>query len=181
MKSASRVAAFLLLLFVALPAAAANEEPKTEPTGLAVPKVGEIEELRLIHAESMTLTRQKSKPQVFQGAVDIAMVGKDGNETRIKAEKVTVYYDQSLKKVEKIEAEGRVKITRLDTVATTELAVYRGNKNTMELLKDPHVKDTRGELSANKITVFLDTNEVVAEGNVRGIVHPATFEEATTR
>ncbi|MBI5116256.1 hypothetical protein HZA56_07250 [Candidatus Poribacteria bacterium] len=175
--------AALALFFLFAPlAVAANETPREEPqANQLIPQVSEMEELRLIHADSMTLTRQKSKPQVFQGAVDIAMVGKDGNETRIKAAKVTVYYDQTLKKVERIEAEGRVRITRLDTVATTELAVYRGNKNTIELLIDPHVKDSRGELSANKIIVHMDTDEVVAEGNVRGIVQPAAFEEATKK
>ena len=49
----------------------------------------------------------------------------------------------------------------------------------MELLVDPYVKDSRGKLSANRITIFIDSDEVVAEGNVRGIVYPEALEEAT--
>jgi len=160
----------------------ANEPSKSEQneeTGL-VPRLPEVEEFRLIHADSMTLTRQKGKPQVFDGAVDIIMVDKQNNETRIRAERITIYYEQDLKKIQKVQAEGRVKVHRLGTEATTDLAVYRGDRNIIELLKDPHVKDSRGELAANKITIFMDSDEVVAEGNVRGIVYPEAIEKAKT-
>ena len=137
----------------------------------------DIEEFRLIHADSMTLTRQKEKPQVFQGAVDIVLVDAKGEETGIKAEKITIYYEQDLKEIERIEAEGRVRVSRLGTVASTDRAVYRADENLIELLIDAHVKDSRGELSADKITVHLDTDDVEAEGNVRGIVYTDAFEE----
>jgi len=143
--------------------------------------MSDIEEVRLIHADSMTLTRQPDKPQVFQGAVDIIMTDEEGQETRIKADKITIYYEQNLKEVKRTEAEGRVKVTRFGSTATTELAIFRGDKNTIELLIDPHVKDSRGELSANKIVIFMNTDEVVAEGNVRGIVHPQAFKETAEK
>lgn len=144
-------------------------------------ETADIEEFRLVHADSMTLTRQKEKPQVFQGAVDIILVDDAGEETQIKAEKITIFYEQDLKRIRRIEAEDRVRISRLGTLATTELAVYSGDKNIIELLIDPYIKDARGELSANKITVNLDTDEVVAEGNVRGVVYTEAFEEATAK
>jgi lipopolysaccharide transport protein LptA len=162
-------------LIIAIASAAPARAAEAPEIGLT-PQVGNIEEFRLIHADSMTLTRQKDKPQVFEGAVDIVLVDEADQETSIKAEKITVFYEQDLKKVRRIEAEGSVKVSRLGTVATTDLAVYRGDDNVIELLIDPHVKDARGELSANKITVYLDTDDVVAEGNVRGIVYPKAFE-----
>ncbi len=173
MKAFIRFAAFIAVLALSSAARAADEPPGA---GLAV-DAQNIEEFRLIHADSMTLTRQSDKPQIFKGSVDIVLVDKAGEETGIKAEKLTIYYEQDLKKIEKIEAEGQVKISRLGSVATTELAVYRGDKSTIELLIDPHVRDSRGELSANKITVYLETDEVVAEGDVRGIVYIDAFEE----
>jgi len=171
--SATLLAALMLCSTVS----AADDSLKT---GL-LPDASGIEEFRLIHADSMTLTRQKDKPQVFKGSVDIILVDEAGDEAEIKAEKITIFYEQDLKKIEKIEAEGRVRISRLGTVATTELAVYRGDKNVVELLIDPHVKDSRGELSANKITVLLGSDEVVAEGNVRGIVYTGAFEEVAAK
>jgi lipopolysaccharide transport protein LptA len=181
-------AALVMVLLLPLAAFAADNRPaeKQAPekqgpeTGL-VPQMESIEEFRLVHADSMTLTRQKSKPQVFKGAVDIVLLDKAGNETGIKADKITVYYEQDLRKLDKIEAEGHVVITRLGTVATTELAVYRGDQNTIELLVDPHVKDSRGELNANKITIHLDSNEVVATGNVKGFLRPESFEKVTAK
>lgn len=167
------IAAVVIAVSPAFPVAAAD---KALDAGLS-PEARDIEEFRLIHADSMTLTRQEDKPQVFEGSVHIILVDEADEETEIKAEKITIFYEQDLKKVRKIEAEGRVKVSRLGTVTTTELAVYRGDENVIELLIDPHVKDARGELSANKITIYLDTDEVVAEGNVRGIVYPKAFEE----
>ena len=173
----------VLLLLFASPYVAAEETPEagTLPGGDFTAGMSDIEEFRLVHADSMTLTRQADKPQVLEGAVDIIMADEKGEETRIKADKITIYYKQDLKQTERIEAEGRVKITRLGSTATTELAVFRGDKNTIELLVDPHVKDSRGELSANKIIVFMKNDEVVAEGNVRGIVYPEAFKETTDK
>ena len=171
------------ILLLAFSAAAADETPETGRTSSTqlTSKMAAIQELKLIHADTMTLTRQKEKPQVFKGSVDIIMVDEAGLETSIKTDKMTIYYKEDLKKVERIEAEGRVRISRLGTVATTALAVYRGDKNVMELLIDPHVKDSRGELSANRISIFMDSDEVVAEGNVRGVVYPETLEEETAK
>lgn len=166
------IAATFLLMARAVPVIAADAPEIGLP-----PQAGDIEEFRLIHADMMTLTRQKDKPQVFEGDVHIVLVDEADEETEIKAEKITIFYEQDLKKMRRIEAEGKVRVNRLGTQASTELAVYRGKENVLELLIDPHVKDARGELSASKITIYLDTDEVVAEGNVRGIVYPKAFEE----
>ena len=181
MRTGAWIAPFAVLCVVALPAAAAEKasEAGKKPVAGLTAAAPDIEEFQLIHADSMVLTRQKGKPQVFQGSVDIVMVDKAEQKTRIQAEKMTIYYEQDQKKVQRIEAEGHVRIERADIVATTELAVYRGDRNIMELLVDPHVKDSRGKLSANRITIFIDSDEVVAEGNVRGIVYPEALEEAT--
>jgi lipopolysaccharide export system protein LptA len=164
------------LAIIVAPAYPAIAEDDQLVGGLA-PEAGDIQEFKLIHADMMTLTRQEDKPQVFKGSVHIVLVDEAGEETEIKAEKITILYEQNLKEVRRIEAEGRVKVSRLGSVATTELAIYRGDENVIEMLIDPHIKDSRGELSANKIVIHLDTDEVVAEGNVRGVVYTEAFEE----
>ena len=183
MKNGLKFATLIVLLMLASPAAAAEKASESGPRPAVTPMAAasDIVEFRLIRADSMTLTRQEGKPQVFQGSVDVILVDEDGEETGIKAEKMTIYYEQDLKKVAKIEIEGRVKITRLGAVATTELAVYRGDKNIIELLVDPHVKDSRGELSANKITILLDSDEVVADGDVRGVVYAEALQGASSK
>ena len=169
------VAAAVLAIIVA-PIYPALAEDDQLGAGLA-PEARDIQEFKLIHADTMTLTRQEDKPQVFKGSVHIILVDEADVETEIKAGKITIFYEQNLKKVRRIEAEGRVKVSRLGSVATTELAIYRGDGNVIEMLIDPHVKDERGELSANRITINLDTDEVLAEGNVRGVVYTKAFEK----
>jgi lipopolysaccharide transport protein LptA len=177
------VVVFAVLCTLIRPVLAAEDatEPERKTADRLTPETADIEEFRLIHADSMTLTRQKDEPQVFKGSVDIIMIDKDAQEMRIKAEKITIYYEQTEKKVQKIEAEGDVEIRRLGTVATTDLAVYHGDKNIIELLIDPYVKDARGELRAQKITIFADSDRVVAEGSVSGTVYPEAVERAPTR
>jgi lipopolysaccharide export system protein LptA len=177
------VFAVIIMLLLPLPARATDEgvDGEREAADKLAPGAPDIEEFRLIHADSMTLTRQENEPQIFKGAVDIIMVGKDGLETRIKAGKLTIYYEQNLRKVRRIEVEENVEIHRLGTVATTQRAVYQGDKNIIELLVKPIVKDSRGELSADRITIFADSDKVVAEGNVKGIVYPEALEEAAPR
>ena len=183
MKTGLWAATFLFGLLVVFAAMAAEEMPQPElGTPMApTPDAPRVDEFRLLHADSMTLTRQEDKPHVLEGAVDIIMVDKAGNETEIEAEKITIYYEKDLKKIKRIEAEKRVKITRLGTVATTELAVYRGGENIVELLIDPQVKDSRGQLSANRITIHLNSDEVVAEGDVKGVVLPVAIEEVSSK
>ncbi|GAB4336838.1 MAG: hypothetical protein Kow0099_09990 [Candidatus Abyssubacteria bacterium] len=181
MKIVRALAMCILLCLLAAPAPATGEEGLPSDQRKDPAALPDIEQFKLIHADSMTLTRQKNKPQIFQGAVDIILLDKEGQESRIETEKLTIYYDQEAKKVQRMEAEGKVRITRQGSVATTDLAVYRGDRNIIELLIDPHVKDSRGELAANKITLFLDSDRVVAEGNVRGVVYPETFEKEETK
>ena len=170
------LAAALMTIISAVPASAQDGVA----AGLASEQ-GDIQEFKLIHADSMTLTRHKDKPQLFKGAVHIVLVDAEDEETDIKAEKLTIYYEQDLKEIERIEAEGRVRVSRLGSVASTERAVYRGDKNQIELLVNARVKDSRGELRADKITVYLDTDDVEAEGNVRGIVYTDAFEEVVAK
>ena len=179
MKSFALITVLAMLCLPIVPALAADESEKA--TDVFAAEAADIEEFRLIHADSMTLTRKQDEPQVLEGSVDIILTDKEDHETRIKADKMTIYYKQDLRKVQKIEAEKSVEISRLGTVATTELAVYQSDKNIIELLKEPHVKDSRGELSADKITILIDSDKVVAEGNVKGTVYPEALEKATTK
>ncbi len=176
MKPALLFVVVAALVLAVAPISPAIAEDDSAVAGFA-PEAGDIQEFKLIHADTMTLTRQEDKPQVFEGSVHIILVDESGEETEIKAEKITIFYAQNLREVRRIEAEGRVKVSRLGAVATTGLAIYRGGENVIEMLIDPCVKDTRGELCANKISIYLETDDVVAEGNVRGVVYTEAFEE----
>jgi lipopolysaccharide export system protein LptA len=176
----SLLAALLVIAVTAAPALC-EDVPSEVVKEAATPEVGSIEEFNLVHADTMTLTRQADKPQVFEGAVDIVLIDKAGEQTGIKAERIEIHYKQDLKKIDRIEAKGGVRISRLGTTASTELAIYRSEKNVIELLIDPRVEDSRGELTADKITVDLDTDDVIAQGNVKGVVYTQAFQETSEK
>lgn len=153
-------------------AAAAPVDAQPPSVQALIPGGSEVAEVRLQHADSMIVTRDPDKPQVFQGNVDVVIVDQSSREARLRAMKISIYYLQKSQEVDRLVAEGQVILTRDDLVATTELAVYDGKQNTVDLLEENHIKDVRGELTADRIRVHLETNQVTAEGNVHGVVYP---------
>lgn len=137
----------------------------------------EFKELQLINADVMTLSGQPNEPQVFKGNVELLVVGERFNNLSLKADKVDVHYSQDARQVSKVVAEGHVVITRNGSRATTELAVFHIDTNRLELLVDPKVVDAQGEITANKMTLHIDTDTVVAEGNVKGVLYPRIAEK----
>lgn len=139
---------------------------------------GGIQEVKIIHADSMSLTWEEKEPQILKGKVKIQITDQQSQQFTIMADKISIYYLTKKKELEKVVAEGRVEIIRPEgNRATTELAVYHGRENKIELLIDPKVEDTRGEMTANKITINLETETALAEGNVKGIVYPERVED----
>lgn len=151
------------------PAAALNSEG-------VVPGASDISEVRLIRADSMALTQSAGQPQVLNGDVEVVVVDTNQRESRINAMKISIFTAGKERQVDRLVAEGRVVMVREGLTAKTELAIYDGKQNTLDLLQDNYVHDARGELTADRIRVNLATNQVSAEGNVRGIVYPQAFE-----
>jgi len=120
----------------------------------------------------MEVSQREGQPQVLQGNVDMTLVDRRDNSTRVQAQKITVFYDAKLGAADRIVAEGSVVITREDLVANTELMVYDSRQETVDLLEENLVRDKRGELTADRIRIHLRTDQVSAEGNVRGVVYP---------
>lgn len=143
-----------------------------------VPGTTQISEVRLIHADSMAVTQKPAEPQVFQGHVDVIVVDRDRREARLKATKVTIFTIPGSRQVDRIIAEGGVVMVREGLTAKTELAVYDGRQGTVDLLQENYVEDARGQLTADRIRIYLETNQVSAEGNVRGIVFPQQLNES---
>ena len=71
----SSIMIVLVVFAVSSYAVAAEEAPKPDRSSITqlTEEMPEIEKLTLVHADSMTVTRQKDKPQVLEGAVDIIL------------------------------------------------------------------------------------------------------------
>lgn len=167
------LAAVVLTALAGAGPAAAQE---TDAGQTLVPGGSEVREVRLQHADSMAVTRDPSKPQVFEGNVDVVVVDTRDQEARLQATKISIFYLPETRQVDRLIAEGNVIMTRESLRATTELCVYDGRANTVDLLEDNYIKDARGELTADRIRVDLESNQVQATGNVRGVVYPKRLD-----
>ena len=148
----------------------ARGHAETGEAGLPGPS--QITEVRLVHADSMAVTQQAGAPQVFQGHVDVIVVDRERREARLKATKITILTVAGTKDVDRIVAEGRVVMKREGLTAKSELAVYDGRQGTVDLLQDNFLEDSRGQLTADRIRIYLESNRASADGNVRGIIFP---------
>lgn len=113
----------------------------------------------------------KERKIVFQGNVRARQ-----RDTLIFADKLTTYYDRAGKDVERIVAEGNVKITQLDKVATSREAVFENFTRRIILKGDPHLWQGKDELRGEMITVYLDEDRVFVE-KARGVFTPSRLRE----
>ena len=167
------VIAWAVSMLIAFPAPLLGEDLET-----LVPESSSISEVRLIQADSMALTQRPGEPQVLRGNVEIVIVDREKRESRIRAAKISIFTSEKPRRFERVVAEGRVIMEREGMTAKSELAVYDGRQGTVDLLEDNYIHDARGELTADRIRVNLNTNQVAAEGNVRGVIYPREFKSS---
>ncbi|RII30688.1 MAG: lipopolysaccharide transport periplasmic protein LptA [Geobacter sp.] len=101
----------------------------------------------------------KGKTAVFSGNV----VAKQGDIT-IYADKLTISYAEGKKDVEKIEADGNVRIVHENRLGTAAHAVYDSRLGRITLTGNPKVMQGDDTISANIITYIIDEDKSVASG-----------------
>lgn len=101
----------------------------------------------------------KGKTAVFKGKV----VAKQG-EITIYADTLTINYSDEKKDVDKIEAEGNVRIVQENRIGTAAHAVYDSRQGRITLTGNPRVMQGEDTISANIITYIIDEEKSVASG-----------------
>jgi len=101
----------------------------------------------------------KGKTAVFTGNV----VAKQG-DIAIYANKLTISYADGKKDVEKIEADGNVRIVQENRLGTAAHAVYDSKLGRITLTGNPKVMQGDDTISANIITYNIDEDKSVASG-----------------
>ena len=114
----------------------------------------------------------KDRKVVFEGNVQARQ-----SDVLIFADRLTTYYDKAGKDVERIVAEGSVKITQADKVGTSREAVFENQSRKITMLGDPHLWQGKDELRGDMITVFLDEDRVLVE-KARGVFSPTRVPPA---
>lgn len=98
-----------------------------------------------------------SNTAVFEGSV-VAQT----EDLTLESDKMTVYYT-SEGAVEKIDAEGNIKLTKEDRVLTSSRATYIANEAKITFTGEPKAVEGPNIITGSKIIYFIDQN--------RSIVH----------
>jgi lipopolysaccharide export system protein LptA len=115
----------------------------------------------------------KGKTAIFTGKV----VAKQGDIT-IYADRLTINYSDKKNDVEKIEADGNVRIVQENRIGTASHAVYQSTQGRITLTGDPKITQGTDTMSGNTITYFIDDDRSeVSSGPGRPVevlIHPTT-------
>ncbi len=120
----------------------------------------------------------KGKKAVFTGKV----VAKQGDVT-IFCDKMTVYYGNTQGDVDKIEADGTVRIVQENRTGSSAHAVYESKEGRITLTGgSPKVTQGTDTVSGKIITYFLDDDRSNVSGGgdsrVEAIIHPKPKNDA---
>lgn len=142
----------LLIVFFALNSWAQEEAIKTSTSPVK------------ITSDQMEADKKKGTV-VFKGNVVIRQ-----EEGIIMSELLTVYYNEQ-NEMEKIIAEGDVRINQNDRVGTCQLATYRLEDKSIVMEGDPRIWRGGDVVEGEIITVFMDNDRMIVEGGARAVIH----------
>jgi lipopolysaccharide export system protein LptA len=113
----------------------------------------------------------KGKAAVFTGKV----VAKQGDLT-IYSDRLVVNYGEIKGDVDKIEAEGNVRIVQENRIGLAGHAVYDSRTGRITLTGNPKVMQGADNITGTTITYFMDEDKSLVSGNgdspVRAEIHP---------
>ncbi len=155
-----RIVLSLLLAAVAAGAAPTRGHTQSMPTNRELSK--DPIDIRSDRLEA----HNKERRIVFLGNVQARQ-----RDVIIFADRLTTFYDKEGKDVERIVAEGNVRITQADKVATAREALFENRSRVIVLTGEPHLWQGRDELRGEVIKVYLDEDRVLVD-RARGVFTP---------
>jgi lipopolysaccharide export system protein LptA len=98
------------------------------------------------------------------------------SEMTMRSETLTAYYDNEMKQMKQIVAEGKVNATQGARVATGEKAVFDDKAKTVTLTGNPIMRQGNSQVSGAKVVYFVEQDKATAEGDgnirVRATIFP---------
>lgn len=143
---------FLLVMLFSLNSWAQEAEIKAPPSPVK------------ITSDQMEADNQKGTV-VFKGNVVVKQ-----DEGIIMSEVLTVYYNEK-NEMEKIIAEGDVRINQNDRVGTCQLATYSLEDKSVVMENEPRIWRGGDVVEGEKITVFMDSDRMIVEGGAKAVIH----------
>ena len=87
------------------------------------------------------------------------------NDMTMRSETLTAYYDQEMKQMKQIVAEGKVNATQGARVATGDKAVFDDKAKTVTLTGSPVMRQGNSQVSGARIIYFIEQDKATAEGD----------------
>jgi lipopolysaccharide export system protein LptA len=152
----------LIIVFSLFAGLSFAQEKKAEPSQAKIVKQQKKDESVPLIITSDTLTADnKAKTALFEGSV----VAKKGDMTMF-ADKMLVHYtdDKGQSNVNKIEADGNVKVIRSDKVIVSKSAVYYSEPEEHIIFTgEPRAMDGDNIVNGTKMTYFLKDERSIVE------------------
>jgi lipopolysaccharide export system protein LptA len=117
----------------------------------------------------------KSHTAVHTGNVVI----KRGDLT-LYSDEITTWFDKDAKRIDKIEATGRVKLLHLNRIITAETGTYLDQEQKIILTGNPVCKEGDNMLTGSCITYFIAEDKIVVD-DAKSILHPQAEKHAETQ
>jgi len=175
---------------------AAPPAPSSQPTPPRKAKASQKPEIPLYISASQLEADQDKRLIVFKGQVK-AVYG----EATLYAEQLLVFYQPEKKgrpsssaagkpqeisplgdlggeKIDRIEAQGKVRFVQGDRVATGDKAIYYRDQDKIVLLGSPQVWRGESHLRGSKITIYLASRKVVVQGSPQRRVEAHLYQGA---
>lgn len=124
----------------------------------AIPEKG-VKKPVVITSETLTADN-KNNTAVFEGSV----VAKTDDIT-IYSDTMTVFYDNSESKLNKIEAAGNVKVHKKDRAIFSDHATYLDNEKKIVFTGNPRAVEGENVITGTQIIFFLQDDRALVEGS----------------
>ena len=163
----------LLMNFAPAYGAAAKEETKKKGSGAAF----EFNRKDPIYITSDWMeVDQKKSTITYKGRVVTTQA-----DMTMRSETLTTFYEPQMKQMKEIVAEGSVKATQGDRVATGDKAVFNDKTKTVTLTGIPVMRQGNSQVSGTRIIYYVEDDRAVAEGKgevrVRAVIFPEELQK----
>ncbi len=109
---------------------------------------------------------EKGKVLIFKGNVVAKQLDPDPTQTfYLFCDKLTAYTTEDTKEIERVEAEGSVKLVKQDKTATSKQAFYYKDKGQLILKGDVVVFMGTDKLSADTVTYYVEEDRFYVQGD----------------
>lgn len=170
------IAILLVAVHVFAPSGETAEKPKGKAQGETFGP--SKEEPIIITSDRMEVNRKKSTI-TYEGHV-VAVRG----DVTMTSEILTAIYDMGMERLKEVVAEGKVRVTQGDRVATGAKAAFDTQNNTVTLIGNPVVQQGKNRVSGSRMIMFINENRGVVEGGsqrVKAIIFPEGLERLDKR